>query len=59
MSKATWAKLAGWGQVALTAIGEAIQANGVPKDAKAWLHILIAAAVGLAVHHAAGTDGSK
>jgi hypothetical protein len=59
MNKATYAKLAGWGQLFITALAAAIQAHGVPNTSQAWLTVLTSAVVALAVHHASSTDGSK
>lgn len=57
--KAVLAKALAWSQLVLVAINESLQANGIPKDAKGWLHILASAALAYAIHHAASTDGSK
>ena len=59
MNKATLAKIAGWGQLLITAVATAIQAQGVPSTAQQWGQILVSALIALSVHHASNTDGSK
>jgi hypothetical protein len=59
MSSSNWAKLAGWGQLFITAVAAAIQAKGIPATGAQWGAILASAAVAVAVHHAASTDGTK
>jgi hypothetical protein len=57
--KAFFARFAGWGQFGLECLDKAIANHGVPKTPHDWVPILGSAALALAVHFAAGTDGTK
>ena len=60
ISKANLAKILGWAAAAAIAVQQAIQQQSVlPHDAAGWVKLVVAALVGLAVHHAASTDGAK
>lgn len=56
--KHVWAKLLGWGQLALALVTQA--SNGhFPQNRNEWLHLLESAIIAAALHHAASTDGQK
>lgn len=59
MSKATVAKILGWGAAFLTYAQQAIaQQSVLPHDARGYVILAASIIGGFALHHASGTDGT-
>ena len=57
-TKATWAKIAGWGQFIIAYLNEALAANGgvIPSTRPAWVHLLSSLAIAVGMHIASNTS---
>lgn len=57
-TKATQAKILGWGQLAITYLNDALAANGgvIPTSKGAWLRLLSSLVVAIGVHIASDTS---
>jgi hypothetical protein len=58
MQKSTWAKIAGWGQLAVEYINQVLQANGglLPTNKIGWLRLLGSLLLAGGIHHASNTS---
>ena len=61
MKIATFARIFGWLQLVLVAAGQVFAKGTVPTPHtwQDWFHLIASLLTALAVHHAAGTEGTR
>lgn len=57
MNASLISKIVGWGQFVFTALGNAIEAGGIPTNPLSWIMTIMSLGTAISVHAAGKTDG--